>query len=94
LQVISDEGVVFGTSVNFVNGLLSGRSPSGFVLLTRLPFKVAANRYKPSPTWNPASGEKEMDVDESELSTTNDAQSVKVVEQSKQKKSFVDKKVW
>lgn len=59
-QVVDDDGVVFGTSVVFLKGLLEGRAPTGFVLMTRMPFKVAKNRFKPSPVYNPGSGEKEL----------------------------------
>ena len=62
VQVVDDDGCVFGTSVTFLKGLLEGKAPRGFVLLTRLPFKVASSRFMKSPTWNPSTGEKEVDV--------------------------------
>ena len=93
VQVVDDEGCVFQTSVEFFRGLLDGRSPSGFVLLTRLPFRVAVNRYKPSPVFNPVSGEKEVAVlDESRVGS--DAQSRLVTERKKLVRGFMDKKVW
>lgn len=89
LQVVDDEGCVFQTSVEFVRGLLDGRSPSGFLLLTRLPFRVSKDRYKPSPVWNPDSREKELYESSSE-----DAQSVKTTSRVRSKKGFEDKVVW
>jgi len=95
VQVVDDGGCVFQTSVEFVRGLLEGRSPSGFVLLTRLPFKVASGRYKPSPVYNPVSGEKEVyEGVVSEDSVSGDVQSVRVTSRKRERDSFLDKKVW
>jgi hypothetical protein len=92
LQVVDDDGCVFGTSVEWVKGLLEGRSPSGFLLLTRLPLKVAKGRYKPSPVWNPVSGERE--VPDELLSTANDAVSAAVLRVKREGQGLIDKVVF
>jgi len=89
---IDDEGNTFITSVNFLVGLLNGKSPYGFVSLARLPGKVADGRFKKSKLYDP-SGVYE-NVDSKTLSTNTDVLSQKVLKEGKEKKGFVDKKVW
>lgn len=53
ISFIDEEGNVFVTSkiamINMLNGTLNGN----FVLLSRLPFKIDQNRFKPSPVYIP-----------------------------------------
>ncbi len=96
LQVITDEGIVYGTSVAFVKGLMEGRSKSGFILLTRMPFMVSKTRFARSPVYNPESGEKEVaDESNTALKAAEDAISPKVTKANKEKKAFIrDVNVW
>ncbi len=59
-QVICEDGSVFQSSRVFLEGLLNGKSPSGFLLLTRMHFRVDPKRYKPSPVWCPDSQSREL----------------------------------
>jgi len=91
LQFITDEGDVFGTSRLFVEGLFNGKSPRGFIMLTKMPFKVAKNRFKPSPVYNPESGEKEV----SDVNLNTDALAKVQVKKRKEDNSFrEDIKEW
>ena len=91
VQVIDEEGNMFVTSTTFMMGLLQGRSKTGFLLLSRYPNKIAKGRFKESPLWDPSGIATKND---SKLTTTNDALSVKDRESKEQKKTFEDKKVW
>ena len=53
VQFIDENGNVFFTSVNYLLGLLNGKSPYGFIQLKRLPVPIAMTRYKPSEVWDP-----------------------------------------
>ena len=75
-MIVDDDGNTFMQSVEFIKGLLDGRSPSGFVLFSRMPWKASKTRFAPSPVFNPKTGEKELLNDE-ELTTNNDGLSVK-----------------
>ena len=90
VQVVDDDGRVFQTSVEFVRGLLEGRSPRGFVLLTRLPFMVSKDRYKPSPVWS--GGEKVYEG--ADDTASGDVQSVRVQDKVKSKRKYDDKVVF
>lgn len=91
LQVVDDEGVVFGTSVEFLKGLLDGRSPKGFLLLTRLPFRVSKRRFAKSPVWVPEGGVKEV-VDE-DVGTGEDVLSAREQKKRQVKRSVSDEGV-
>jgi hypothetical protein len=91
IQIITDDGKVYQTSVVFMQGLLMGKSKSGFITTVRLPFNVAADRFAPSEVWDP-DGIFKGDAAKT-LTTTDDALSVKVRKKSEVKKGFVDKKV-
>ena len=51
IQVITDEGKVYQTSVNSMTYLLNMQNTNGFITTTRLPFNVSPTRYKPSEIW-------------------------------------------
>ena len=93
--VIDDEGRTYITSVNFIVGLLNGKSPTGFVLLSRLPSNSAGTRFKPSPLFDPEGVMANVDPRTLKpLSTANDSLSVKEQKKGEEKKAFEDKKVW
>ena len=95
LQVIDEEGVVFGTSVTFLKGLLEGRSPHNFIMMTRMPFKVSKGRFKPSPVYVPDTGEKELYEETVDSEKSNaDAYNPELRKKQRQKKVFTDKEVW
>jgi hypothetical protein len=52
VQFVDEQGNVFFTSVNYLLGLLNGKSPTGFIQLKRLPIPTAMNRFKPSEVWD------------------------------------------
>ena len=92
VQIITDEGQVYQTSVVFLQGLLMGKAKGNFITTSRLPFNVAPGRFKPSILWDP-NGVFKGDAAKT-LTTTNDAFSVKETKKNEQKKMFEDIKVW
>ena len=92
VQIITDEGLVYQTSVVFLQGLLMGKARGDFIKTVRLPFNVAPDRFAPSEIWDP-NGVFKGDAAKT-LTTTNDALSVKTRKQNEVKKGFVDKQVW
>jgi len=92
IQFITDSGEVFATSVVFLQGLLMGKSKSGFVLLSRLPFNVSPDRFKKSPLYDP-DGVFQGDAAKT-LKMSEDALSPKAIKAKEVKKGFTDKKVW
>ena len=83
LQVIDDEGNVFQTSKLYVETLLAGNIKGNFILLNRLPWKAAEDRFKKSPLWEPKTGVTKEGLVASD-STTTDVLSVKGRETVKQ----------
>ena len=92
-QVITDDGYVYQTSVVFLQGLLMGKAKGNFITTSRLPFNVAADRFKPSILWDP-DGVFDTEAKRQTLNTTNDAFSVKDRETKATKEGFKDKSVW
>ena len=89
VQFIDDEGNVFFTSVNFLQGLLLGKSKHDFVLLKRMPLKASADRFQKSEVWIPEG------VDPRTIEMSNeDSFSKKSIKKQDDSKNFVDKKVW
>lgn len=83
IQVIDDEGNVFQTSKLYVETLLAGNIKGNFILLNRLPWKAAEDRFKKSPLWEPKTGVTKEGLVASD-STTTDVLSVKGRETVKQ----------
>lgn len=86
LLFVDDTGRTYITSVEHVNRLLDGKFKSEFIVLTRLPGLVAANRFPASPLWDPSTGttvplvDGVIDIfDDHTLTTSNDALSRKAV---------------
>lgn len=98
IQVIDDDGNMYVTSVNFVIGLINGKSPKGFITTTRLLNKVAPDRFKPSEVFDPHGLLKNPNtaktLDTNNLTTNSDVFSVKARQETENSKAFVDKKVW
>jgi len=94
IQIYTDEGKVYQTSVVFMQGLMMGKSKGGFITTVRLPFNVAPDRFKPSEVWDPDGVFKGDAAKTLDLNTSNDALSVGVRKNNEQKKVFTDKKVW
>lgn len=90
--IYDDDGRAYITSVAFVQGLLMGKAPSGFITTKRLPFNIAPDRFKKSELHDP-DGVFEGNAEKT-LTTNTDALSNKVKEEKKEKKSFEDKQVW
>jgi hypothetical protein len=94
LLVIDDDGRTYITSVNFLLGLINGKSKHDFILLSRLPQNNSDSRFKKSPVYDP-DGVFQGDAAKTlELTTSNDALSVKAQKEKQEKKSFEDKNVW
>jgi hypothetical protein len=51
LQFVSDDGVVFVTSVDYVRRLLSGLLRKDFIVLSRFAVGVSPDRFPRSPVW-------------------------------------------
>lgn len=90
--IYDDDGRAYVTSVAFVQGLIMGKSPTGFVMTKRLPFNIAKDRFKPSELFDP-DGVFEGDAAKT-LTTNNDALSVQVREEKQETEAFTDKSVW
>jgi hypothetical protein len=94
--IVDDFGNAYITSKHFMQGLLWGKSPHGFITTKRLPHKISDSRFKPSELYDPDNefqGDKAKSVD-GPLTTTNDALSVKVMEEKEQKVAYQDKNIW
>lgn len=89
VQVIDDSGVVFVTSKGFLERLFAGGVSSGFIVLTRMPFKVSSTRFPSSPVFNPVSGVAEADKGQVPL-VEGDAFDSKVLKQRRVVKAFSD----
>lgn len=92
VQVITDEGHVYQTSVNSVTYLLAGKAKGGFITTKRMPWDVAPERFAPSELYDP-NGVFAGNAGKT-LTTANDALSQKAAESKKVKKLYEDKKVW
>lgn len=86
IQFVDESGNVFFTSVNYLLGLLNGKSPTGFIQLKRLPIPIAMNRFKPSELWDPNGISNSKTVD---LNT--DGLAAKRIKSEEKKEAFKDK---
>jgi hypothetical protein len=98
-QVIDDFGNVYGTSRVALDNLTSGKVRQGFVMLTRLPFKVSKSRFGQSPLYE-IPGMESTDGDivvvstDNVLKTSNDALNVVNVKSAEVVRAVEDKVVW
>ena len=92
VQVVTDNGEVYQTSVNFVQGLLMGKCKAGFITTKRMPFNVSPDKFKPSEVYDPQ-GTFKGNASKT-LTSSNDAYSKKVVDSNKKMNIFKDKMVW
>jgi len=92
VQFVDDYGNLYITSKSFLVTFLYGSGGGAPLLLTRLPNRVAPGRFKISPLWDVASGEKVDMVEppgfESGVRLGDDALSAKVVVNSEDKKMY------
>ena len=82
VQFITDEGVIYQTSLLYVDKLLKGEIKSDFILLSRLLNSVSPDRFKKSPVY----GEVNTVVDSSKV--VADSLSTKVKEETKQRNIY------
>lgn len=97
ITVITDEGEQFRTSTAFVQGLINGKSPQGFILLSRLPEMVSPDRFKPSPLWDPDgvyAGNAAKTAQAAPLKPSQDVFGQDKKETAEQKAAYVDKVIW
>ena len=92
VQFVDEQGNVFFTSVNFLLGLLNGKSPHGFIQMKRLPIPIAMGRFKPSELWDPEGLIDKRTLEP--LKNANDGFSKKSIEQNKDVENIKDKVVW
>jgi hypothetical protein len=96
VQFITDDGVVYQTSVLWLVKLLEEGNAHRVLLLSRFPGRVASNRFKESPVFY-ANGvvSDEVKQDNNEVpSQGSDAFSHKAAKEREVSKSYVDKVVW
>lgn len=98
LQFIDDEGNIFQQGLGLIKQLMNRNIAHDFVLLTRLPMKASADRFKKSPVWNPVSGKVEESVSDSitnnlRVNTSEDSLSVSTVNDAEQQKMYANNEV-
>ena len=92
LQVIDDDGNVFGTSVSWVYNLIEGRAKLNFLMLTKMHMSVAPDRFGKSPVWEP--DEEGASITKESVTTANDSFSHKTVRDSAEKAAYKDVEDW
>lgn len=93
LQVVTDEGVVFGCSIKLYDWLL--KNPTRFVLMTRFEMCVSPGRFARSPVWT-SDGRIVNDdnkVVRSYTSQSEDGLSKNFLDKKLDKKGYTDKMV-
>ena len=98
VQIVDDDGRVYGTSVSFLMSLIKGTSKVNFLLTSRLPFNLSPDRYKPSPLWIPEGMNKEAVIEELKqtdrsLKTSEDAFGSKGMKRKEDKVRYSDVKL-
>jgi hypothetical protein len=94
--IVDDFGNAYITSKHFMQGLLWGKSPHGFITTKRMPNKISDARFKPSELYDPNneySGNKAKSVT-GPLTTANDALSVNSIKDKENTEVYKDKAVW
>ena len=98
VQVVDDYGRVYQTSKQWVEQLIAGRKKGNFIPTSRLPFNYAKNRFKKSELYDPKGvwdgKDPDDDIANDNLTTANDAVSVKTIRNNEDKKVFEDKSIW
>ena len=91
VQIITDEGLIYQTSVNSLTYLLQGKAKGDFITTIRLPFNASPDRYKPSEVWTDNG---RIDIrtlqPAEEIKSHKDALSPKGREERQQKKAYQD----
>lgn len=92
VQFVDEQGNVFFTSVNYLLGLLNGKSPTGFIQLKRLPVPIAMGRFKPSEVYDPNGILNSKTLEPVNFST--DGLGAKRIKEAEKKEAMIDKLVW
>lgn len=87
VQFITDEGVVYQASADFIIKLVSGQWKGDFMVLSRMSNGVAPDRFPKSPVYG------EPVTTHAALSTANDALSVAARKKVEEVKPIIDNKV-
>lgn len=92
VQFIDDDGRVFGAAKSMLTGVINGSIP--LLLLARLPFDVAPDRFAKSPVWsgNTLTND-EGNIVKEFTTTSNDGLSVNRLKKEEDGKRFLDQKV-
>ena len=88
--MIDDDGNVFGTSLVAIRNLIAGTIKGSFVLMSRMPYKASADRFKKSPVYMPPG----YVPPQNETTNHSDALGPQNRAENAQKKSYADRKVW
>jgi hypothetical protein len=88
-MVVDDDGNVFMTSIASVRAFLNKESVSGFITLTRMPFKASDDRFPKSPEFK-----KYHNLEVESTKASNDVFSKKYKKDTQQKKAYEDVEVW
>jgi hypothetical protein len=91
VQVITDEGKVYQTSVNSLAFLLGGKARGDFITTVRMPFNVSPDRYKPSEVWTDGGRIDPRTLDNQEIvAASQDPLALKTRESKKAQKAYTD----
>lgn len=93
--VVDDDGRVYTTSLNYLMGMLNGKSEHGFILMARMPMNASPDRYKKSEVYDP-NGVFKGDCAKTlePIKSGEDGMSNKSRDERVRKEAFKDKKVW
>ena len=89
LQIVTDDGTVYCTSVSYMRSLLYGHLKGNMILLGKFPNKVNPDRYKKSEVYDPSGTyKKEEDDNKDTLTNSNDAYSIKSRQDNKEAEMY------
>jgi hypothetical protein len=83
---ITDEGVMYTIALKIMSSVMGGYQHGNFAVLTRMPMLVADNRFPKSPVYMSP----DTPVQDTNLTTTNDALSNKQLKKSNENFSKYD----
>ena len=86
VQFVTDEGVVYGTSLAYMKYLIDGTLKGNFVLLSRMAYSVSPDRFEKSPVYG---ADETTDTSTPDyVSTTDDAYSARTAKEKEEKKIY------
>ena len=97
VQVITDDGDVFMTSVAYLQSFLAGTLKKEFIMMKKMPFGVNPDRFPKSEVWIPPNMDKEYIQKQQERADKNstDAFSKNYKKEQEDKKKYMsDDNVW